>query len=499
MKTWSFPFAEVNRNSFASKVADGNVDFRNFFEFQPNLQGISEAKANKSFSSLHRKTLVQALNGQYERWEIPAPANVSRLLQEDTFTVTTGHQLNFLTGPHFFFTKIASTIHLSRLVGSDCIPVFWMASEDHDFNEIASTVLFGKSFQLESTLPPGPVGRMPFLETWEQEVHRALELVSSDWSKSILQKAYKAGSPMSKCIARLVHELFGSFGLIILDGDSEELKKLAYPIFEKEFEQQIVAQKVTEQNEVLKQFGIEAQVYHREVNLFTLSNISRNRLEKNDPQFISLQPVEISPNALMRPLYQEFVLPNLAYVGGAAEVAYWAQLKQAFDAFQIQMPVVLLRPSVFYLDAKQEKWLEKWNWTIQDVFLEESQLIKKFIQQQPIHFSVQEYMNKLNDLELDAKSKIQNIEPTLIATLSAEIEKMKGMWMGLEKKVEKSIKQKQETEVQRIGKLKNALFPDQIFQERKFNGFQFIQNQQQIEQLIETCSPIQPQIHAFLV
>jgi uncharacterized protein YllA (UPF0747 family) len=108
-------------------------------------------------------------------------------------------------------------------------------------------------------------------------------------------------------------------------------------------------------------------------------------------------------------------------------------------------------------------------------------------------------VNKLNDLELDAKSKIQLIEPTLIATLSAEIEKMKGMWMGLEKKVEKSIKQKQETEVQRIGKLKNALFPDQIFQERKFNGFQFIQNQQQIEQLIETCSPIQPQIHAFLV
>lgn len=499
MRTWSFPFAEVNRNSFASKVADGNVDYRNFFDFQPSLQGISEAKEKKSFSSLHRKTLVQALNGQYERWEIPAPANVSRLLQDDTFTVTTGHQLNFLTGPHFFFTKIASTIHLSRLVGADCIPVFWMASEDHDFDEIASTVLFGKSFHLESAKIAGPVGRMPFLESWEQEVQSAIELLSSDWAKSIIKQAYKVGFPMSKCIARLVHEMFGQFGLIILDGDSEELKELAYPIFEKEFEQQIVAQKVTEQNEVLKQFGIEAQVYHRDVNLFSLSNISRNRLEKNDPQFKSLQPVEISPNALMRPLYQEFILPNLAYIGGAAEVAYWAQLKRAFAAFQIQMPVVLLRPSAFYVDPKQHQWLERWNWKIQDVFLEENQLIKKFIQQQSIHFSVQEYINKLIDLESDAKSKIQNIEPTLVATLSAEIEKMKGMWMGLEKKVEKSIKQKQETEVQRIGKLKNALFPDQIFQERKFNGFQFIQNQQQIEQLIETCSPIQPQIHAFLV
>jgi bacillithiol biosynthesis cysteine-adding enzyme BshC len=499
MKTWSFPFAEVNRNSFALKVANGNVDYRNFFEYQPNLQGIYDAKEKKRFPSQHRKTLVDALKGQYEQWEIPVPANVSRLLQEDTFTVTTGHQLNFLSGPHFFFTKIASTIHLSRLVGSDCIPVFWMASEDHDFEEIASAILFGKTFQMDSTNSAAPVGRMNMSESWEQEVQKAVELLSSDWAKSIIKQAYKVGFSLSKCIARLVHEIFGAFGLIILDGDSVALKNLAYPIFEKEFEEQILAKKVTDQNEVLTQFGIEAQVYHRDVNLFSLSSISRIRLEKNDPQFKSLQPVEISPNALMRPLYQEFILPNLAYIGGAAEVAYWAQLKQAFAEFQIQMPVVLLRPSVFFVDSKQHQWLEKWNWKIQDAFLDDNQLIKKFIQQQPNHFSVHEYLETLKELELDAKSKIEKIEPTLISTLSAEIEKMKGMWLGLEKKVEKSIKQKQETEVQRIGKLKNAFFPDQIFQERKINGFQFIQNQQQIEQLIDTCSPIQPQIHAFLV
>ena len=499
MKNWSISFADVDRQSFASKVGNGFMDYRDFFDFEPSIEGIEKAKKSKVLSLELRNTLVNVLNNQYETWGIPLPGQVNQLLKEDVFTVTTGHQLNFLSGPHFFFTKIAATIHLAKMLGEACIPVFWLASEDHDFDEIASTILYGKTIQFAPEYSNAPVGRLKMTRSWMEEIQKAMEYISSPWAKTLIQESYQEGFPLSKCIARLVHACFGKFGLLIVDGDSQELKSRAFALFEREWKEQILSKSVETQNKVLSNYGLEPQVYHRDINLFKINDLNRIRINKGDHDFLQLKPEEISPNALMRPLFQETILPNLAYIGGAAEVAYWAQLKIAFSAFNVQMPVVLLRPSLFFVDPKHLLWLEKWGWKFNDVFSDEQALIKRLIHQQPDQFFAEPFIIDLNSMEQHAREQIEKIDPTLLATLGSEVEKMKGLWRGLEKKVEKAIKQKQEIEVQRIGKIKNMLFPDQVFQERKTNGFQFIHQESQIEELIEILNPIHPQIHAFLV
>jgi bacillithiol biosynthesis cysteine-adding enzyme BshC len=514
MRTWSFPFADVNRDSFALKVANGNVDYRNFFEYQPNLQGIYDAKEKKRFPSHHRKTLVEALKGQYEQWEIPVPANVSRLLQENTFTVTTGHQLNFLSGPHFFFTKIASTIHLSRLVGSDCIPVFWMASEDHDFEEIKSVSLYGKTISWE-TQQQGAVGRMNLSGLSETIQHFKQFFTNHQESElfGLIEQLY--GSTYGEAFFRFVHAMFADFGLVIIDGDQKDFKRAFSGTMKKEIESQFSYKAVNKTNELLSERNFKIQVNPREINLFYLSENKRERIladghdfrlgtinvSKNDLlDLIDESPESFSPNVILRPIYQELLLPNLCYVGGVGELSYWLQLKAVFENVGICYPLIQARTSALWIDSVSKQKLEKFNIQITDLFKPIHELKKQIlvsIESENIDFELIDF--QYNQFKTDFLNKANQIDSSLNSRMGAEFAKIGSQLENLKAQLTRSIKTKHEHSLLGIEQLKNKLFPNDSLQERTVNFFQFCSDGNYSTNLSEIISLIQPFDSDFLV
>jgi len=324
----------------------------------------------QAFPLHHRAILVQQLTKQYASTDTSSATSqhIQQLGNSNTFTVVTGHQLNLFTGPLYFLYKIISTINLCKELKATYpehhfVPVYWMATEDHDFEEINYFNFNRIKFQLNKEVS-GPVGRLStegleaVFEHFKQHLthgNNAKQLVS--W----FENAYLRHDNLADATRYLANELFKEQGLVIVDGDDTVLKQLFIPHIKEELQNQSSIQAVEESFPILKDYLI--QVNPREINLFYIENGLRERIifEDNvykvlhtDIQFtqeeilhlVDTHPEKFSPNVILRPLYQEVILPNLCYIGGGGELAYWLELKKVFEVHNTPFPMLLLRNSV---------------------------------------------------------------------------------------------------------------------------------------------------------
>src|SRR5258708_5034848 len=337
MRLEKVPFSETR--SFSSFFLDYILQkdsLRPFYSRFPLRENFKVQRDEKSsFPKLHRDVLVRVLQKQYKNVQTtdPVKKNMAALSSERTFTVTTGHQLNIFTGPLYFIYKIVTVINTCKVLKEhypefNFVPVYWMASEDHDYDEIKSFRLYGKKYSWE-TNQTGAVGKFD-----PKSLSKLAEELPGD--VSVFKNAYSKNKTLAEAVRYYVNELFGKEGLVVVEADNHEFKSLFTKVVRDDLFQHTSKKLVEEKNQQLEALGYHPQVFAREINLFYLDKNIRQRIEKVEDGFkvvdtsiqfstkevealIESTPEKFSPNVILRPLYQETILPNLAYVGGPAE------------------------------------------------------------------------------------------------------------------------------------------------------------------------------------
>lgn len=451
-------------------------------------------KKQKEFSIEKRNILVESLEKQYSKIETSSKVkeNINALKNEQTFTVTTGHQLSLFTGPLYFIYKILNTIKLAdELNATDSvfkyIPVFWLASEDHDFEEVQSANVFNKNFKW-NTDQHGAVGRFK-LEGFD-ELKDEFKLLFANHPESEVIRILDSyhGETYGEATFNLVNELFKDYGLVIINGDTKPLKNSFKSIVKNELENQFSFNAVEQTNLKIDEKGFKRQLTAREINLFYLDNQLRNRIIKKDnlysienvgdftlDEIISIldeSPEKFSPNVVLRPLYQEFVLPNICYLGGGGEIAYWLQLKGVFEASNIQYPLINVRNSLLIIDSNTIKKINKIGLNIDDVFDDVHKLKKDFILKNTTsELDFSELDKLLRDFTEALKIKVSDVNEGLSKYAEAEITKMKNQCSSIQQKLIKAEKEKHENSLKQIEQIKEKLFPNDKPQERVSNFF----------------------------
>lgn len=479
---------------FQIQLSENQEKLNQFINLPFNKEAFIDQMKLKSdqFDQSKRDTLVDCLNRQYGDDAIAISGRLELLRKDSTFTVTTGHQLSIFTGPLFFVYKILHVIKLAENLNQlypehSFLPVFWMASEDHDFEEIKSVHLFNNTMTWDSS-QTGAVGRfsMEGMDALKEEFHSFFDRFPEAEIHRLLQ-SYK-GETLGQATRKFVAELFQDYPLIIIDGDDPVLKQSFRTIMKKELISSFSYQEVNKTNQLLNEQGIPLQVNPREINLFYLDKDSRIRVEKSDREFtLSLDgkkhsldevleildefPEHFSPNVILRPVYQEHVLPNLCYTGGLGEIQYWLQLKGVFDQAGIPFPLIQIRQSLIWVDKTSAKRMKNFNITPQELFLSRDLLIKNHIDEQTDQHDLSEMKHRRDELRNTLLELIDH-EPSLEGTIKAEWRKIEKSIESIENKLTKAHKNKHETEINQIIALKDKLFPANSWQERSMNFFQ---------------------------
>lgn len=481
---------------------EGSDQLRPFFNRAPDLDQVKAQiqEKSQSFPPSSRAKLVQALIGQYQDFSLNESFDqriklaIQALSGEKTFTVTTGHQLNLFTGPLYFLYKIFGAINLAEQYtaqnpGYRFLPVFWMASEDHDFEEIAHfrTGAYKINWPKQGA---GPVGRLMCTDL--DEVLNTLDklwggIVIGRSMLNLFKSVYTPELTLAQATRKLVHELFKDYDLIIIDGDDAVLKSEFTSIMRHELTENGCSQAIEKTTQALTLKGYHKQVHPREINLFYCDSGLRERIIATESGFaidqtemrftqgelldlLERRPELFSPNALLRPLYQERVLPNLAYIGGGAEVAYWAQLKDCFATNALTYPMVYLRNSISLIPAKVIGKLRRINLEISDLFLPMDELSRRYVARNSgleIDFSAQitHLKKQFEQLYLMA----EQTDASFMGAVGAQEKKqIKGL-ERLQQRLMRAEKRKHAQDIQRLAKMREWLFPEGTLQERKEN------------------------------
>jgi bacillithiol biosynthesis cysteine-adding enzyme BshC len=345
-----------------------------------------------------------------------------------------------------------------------------MASEDHDFQEVNHIYLFGEKIEWKNK-QNGAVGKMNLCGF--EEVISKLKITlgshkNADRLISLFEQSYLNHKNLSDATRFLVNELFAKYGLVIIDGDDKDLKKQFIPQIKKDILQNGFVDNIRQcSNNLAKNY--KSQAFVRDINFFKLSKGNRQLIVKNTcEREIDEHPERFSPNVLLRPLYQEVILPNVAYVGGEAEVAYWMQLKTAFKQEAIPFPILVLRNSALLVNSKQQYVFQKLGFELEDIFLSEHELTKRYVlassnseisllnEKIALDLLFQKIISKTSDLSL------QN-------SIRAQLQKQLSSLDNIQEKLVRIEKKKNESAINQIAKIKRQLFPNNLLQERSNN------------------------------
>ncbi len=522
MKSTAVPYSQTG--FFSNLVLDylaGKPRLNGFYKYPVSLESFSKIIADKKNTETNRNILVSVLRDQYKNMSIDSAvkSNIDALQNERTFTITTAHQPDLFLGPLYFLYKIASIINLTKQVqiknpGYTIVPVFFMGSEDHDVAELAQVTVFGKKIEWNPK-QSGAFGRMK-TTTLEPVIDEINGLFGSNYPDtkniiSLIKQFYNGRNTIATATRLLIDSLFGKYGLVIVDGDDARLKTLFAPVIEEELLDQRTEKILTlAVQDMEKDYIVQAKP--RPLNLFYLKDDLRSRIEKGNNnkwnvlnseisfsenelrKEIATHPERFSPNVLLRGLYQEMILPNLAFVGGGAEVSYWLELNSLFDYYRINYPMIVLRNSCLILDKTQSVRIQKFGFTAEELFLATDSLIKNYIRKTGSpELQLNGTRKNMDELFAVLKEKAAAVDPTLEANVMAEKAKMDRGLEHIEQKMIRAEKRKQEQAVSQISSLKEKLFPGNGLQERSENFLSFYVKYGEtfIDHLIEYLNPMQ--------
>ncbi|MFY0605668.1 MAG: bacillithiol biosynthesis cysteine-adding enzyme BshC [Cyclobacteriaceae bacterium] len=486
-----------------------------FYDTFPTVENFKSLIESRNFPEASRKILADQLTIQYAGTNTSAAveSNIQSLKASKTFTITTGHQLNIFTGPLYFIYKIVTVINACKQLKAaypeyHFVPVYWMATEDHDLAEISYFNLFGKKYQWH-TDQTGPVGRMN---------PHSLKEVSDELPEKIalFQRAYTNCNRLADSVRYYVNELFGDEGLIVVDGDDAQLKGLFAPVIKEDLMHGIANALVNEASDSLEKAGYKNQAFSREINFFYLEDGVRERIVKEGGAFkvlntelsfseqeiltlVETNPEKFSPNVIMRPLYQETILPNLAYAGGPSEIAYWFQLKEAFAHHQVFFPALMPRVFGLVVNKANAKKVQKLNLSAVDLFKSSNDLKEAFLKTNSDRdYDLVAEKNALAELFEQIKNKGEEIDGSLVGFIGAEGAKALKSIDNIGKRLKRSEEQNNETAMTQLDNLKEKLFPNGGLQERTDNFLNFyLNNPNFIKELLEQFDAFSFKFHVL--
>lgn len=507
-KASRIPYRQTNAFSrLALEYIDQSPGLKPFYSNPPTLKGIRQAiEARKKFDT-HRELLVNVLRDQYAEIKIHEKTrkNIESLLSSSTFTVTTAHQNNIFTGPLYFIYKIVHAIrlasHLNEMFpGEHFVPVYYMGSEDADLAELNHIHLAGEKLEWP-TSQKGAVGRMKT----DDELLKLVDKMEGQLSVlpfgkefiDLLRDFYQPGTSIQDATFHLVNHLFGEYGLLVLLPDNPQLKKQMLQVFQDDLLHQTASQVVDQTAKELDAAGYKVQVNPREINLFYLKDHLRERIERvnyvpgkdsleagkwkvinTDLHFtekklfeeLENNPQRFSPNVILRGLYQETILPDIAFIGGGGEIAYWLQLKKLFEHYRVPFPVLVLRNSFLIVEKRWQESIRHLGFEPEDFFLPGQELLNRWVERESktgtrLNGSLSE-LEKLYDL---FRQQASAIDVTLEKHVDALKLKTVHRLQELEKKMLRAEKRKFTDQQRQIQKIRSVLFPKDGLQERYDN------------------------------
>lgn len=482
---------------FSNLIQDylnGDEKLRPFYEFEVSDEGLAAAiEARKNFP-VDRALLSSVIAEQYEHLNLSEKVerNIRSLSSANTFTVTSAHQPNLMTGYLYFVYKIIHSAKLAAHLGSlhpgyDFVPVFYIGSEDNDFEELGHFRYGDKSFEWR-TDQKGAVGMMKVDKALEQLLKELFPLLGPLGTteknlKAIIKKAYATGNTIAMATRILINELLGHLGVLVIDANDARLKKRFAKVIEQEILNPKAYELVSDVSERLQQH-YKVQAFYRPVNFFYLKEGLRERIEREGDEYVVLNtdirysapemeqeidrhPERFSPNVILRGLYQETILPNVAFIGGGSEVAYWMQLRSVFDHYNVFYPVIILRQSALILDQKTIENLQRTGLDDTKMFQRTKTLVDGIVAREKAdHWSLDSYKAKLQQWEHEWQERYKQLDKNLTGSLLAVSKKMQHQLQVLDKKVDRALKAMLDIEVQRIYSFKEHAFPNDGLQER---------------------------------
>ncbi len=505
--------------------ADYLTDFEKVSEFYNGDYRQPQDFLNRTDSVKSRELplgqLVPILKEQNQKFGcgVQTLEKIDLLLERRACAVVTGQQTGLFGGPLFTIYKALTAIKLAERLSRTCegcfVPIFWLASDDHDFREVNHIHINNKSNQPFKITYDGQNNdaKIPISEIkLNEEIATLLQQLEdetnpSEFKAEILNQlsaAYEPETIFSQAFGTWLTTLFKTFGLILIDASDVRIKKLGARVFKKE----ISENSPSTQSAIAASGKLSEKDYHSQVqlkqgflNLFYAEE-ERNSIEIEDSNFsvkraeqsftkdellhqVETRPEFFSPNVLLRPLYQDALLPTIAYVAGPAELAYYAQMKGIYEAFKIPMPIIYPRKSLTLLESKIEKVLNNYDLKVGDFWGNVEALINEIAKAQ-----LPESLEKrIENASLCVNKNLQALEDTVTEfepTLKNTVENVKGKILGqmdgLAKKILQAYKKRNEVIGQQIHKAQNSLYPNNNVQERELNilpylfkyGFGFI-------------------------
>ncbi len=466
-----------------------------FYNVHPTIENISGYIATKAKQDIDRDALADALKLQYKQVANKelVSQNIEALRSANAYTICTAHQAIIFGGPLYFVYKIAHTIKLAQALQAKnpnhkFVPVFYIGSEDADIDEIGTCTIADKTYTWQPDAK-GATGRMSMdsLQTIADDIIAHLDW-SNDFGQEIklfLQATYTQANTLGAATLQLVHWLFGKYGLVVLDPDNRAFKKIFAENIKTELVEQASAALVEATNKKLE-LHYKSQAFARPINLFYLGNNIRERIvlendvyvvQNTDIQFseeaiikdVDEHPENYSPNVILRGVFQEKILPNVAFIGGGGELAYWLQLKEVFALHNVPMPPIVLRQSFLIASKQHLNKLSDLQLHWQQLFLHKDPLLKYYITNNSAWKSLEAERQLQAQLMKSYKEKANAILPQLVISMQAYEARYNKLQAAVEKKFIAHAKRKDKDNVEAITKVKEQLFPKGNLQERVDN------------------------------
>ncbi|MDX1684777.1 MAG: bacillithiol biosynthesis cysteine-adding enzyme BshC [Saprospiraceae bacterium] len=504
---------------------DGLLQFVGQWPTLDNLISMLEAK---NFDNQRRKTLVEVLSDQYRNLGHynDHSSKIEKLRDDNTFTITTAHQPVLLGGPLYVPYKIASAIQLCRMVNErssekEVIPIFIVGGEDHDFDEINHCHLFGNRIEWQHE-SGGPVGRFD-LEGLQTAIDEAIEILGNGDEvmdvKALLSESFSQKDNYAQAYQDYIIRLFGKYGCLVLNMDEVRLKSGFMPLMKAEVESGISQPLVEKVQKKKEEAGYGAQTYVRQINLFYLDENVRSvilkldngsfrvrdlDLEWDEKQLISKleqHPENFSPNVVMRPIYQEFTLPNIAYIGGGGELSYWSERQDQFKAFDVDFPILVRRKSVIHIESFIYRRMVSLGLDIDELVIDKHEVIKKLVSQD----------TTLDDKLKDKSKDVLHHFSKLVELLEDQAESLGKYAKSEERKLEKTlenfqdksfreIKKEADVKVGKIEKVYDHIFPENGLQERYVNVLQLLNRhgRKYLDFLVSKLNPLETDVTVII-
>jgi bacillithiol biosynthesis cysteine-adding enzyme BshC len=476
-------------------VSDAEI-LRPFQSFRPDAVGFRRAVEVRSTVPVDRDAMGAAIRETHASRPLSEKQakHLDALESEGTFTVCTAHQPNIFTGYLYFVYKILHTIRLADELSKEMpehrfVPVFFMGSEDNDLDELGQFRLHDLKLTW-LTGQQGAVGRMK-VDAGLTDLIRSIAGAYGHLPHGValveaLEDAYQKGVSIAEATFRFVNHLFASQGLLILQADRPSLKRQMIPVFREELLNGTSQPLVESAIAGLEQGDYKIQVHPREINLFYLTDGLRNRIVRSGDGFsvdgselqfsreemlatLEAYPERFSPNVILRGLYQETIMPNIAFIGGGSEVAYWMELKGLFAHFDVPFPVLVLRNSFLLLDKSHAERVLASGWNIESLFRPVPDLMNEYVRRVSEHRTdISPEIAEISSVYKRLTDLASAIDPTLCAHVEALEKKSADRLNALSAKLFRAEKRKYSEMQRRLESLKSALFPGGL-QERYEN------------------------------